>query len=161
MSELSQRFISSALDLAGRPFKQHYGKFVPCSNGIYTDPTCMERGLDLHGEGYDCTGLVITSICRALRVPVRAWPLAYRHTDQLDALAESREPKIGDVIVFNRHGFRAVHVGILIDDDLMLHATDEAGESVQLDPARLKKDDDFISPEVLANVPILGREQAA
>jgi NlpC/P60 family protein len=70
-----------------------------CEGGRTTVDDCMERGLGV--KGYDCSGLVITSLCRVLGIETEEWPREYRHSYQLKPFGESRDPEFGDILLID------------------------------------------------------------
>jgi len=61
----------------------------------------MGRGMDWHG-GYDCSGLVIASMCGVLGIGVEQWPWDCRHLVQLESLAVvGHRASAGDIVIMD------------------------------------------------------------
>lgn len=160
MSQLSEEFIQAARDQISRPFRQHYTRFAPCFTGVnLTSPDCLELGLDRCGEGFDCMGLAIASMCDVLGIPRGSWPVEFRHIEQLIPLAQRRPGQPGDAIILVRNGEQD-HMGILTTANTIVHATN-IGHRVLQEAVYPRGNESYISPEALANLPTLGLSRAA
>lgn len=115
--------VAAVLSKKGLPFRHHY-KPVNLCGGVFTRQECMEVGMD--GRGFDCSGLVIASVCTAAHVDVREWDDEYRHVPQLMGLSVDTEPEAGDALIMRRvTGPRPPrnHMGILIKTGTIAHAS--------------------------------------
>jgi hypothetical protein len=68
INNLRGEILSSGILELGSPFQHHYAPANMCKGGRLTTDSFMERGLDK--RGYDCSGLVIQSICDAIGIGV-------------------------------------------------------------------------------------------
>jgi cell wall-associated NlpC family hydrolase len=83
----------------------------------------MEVGMD--DGGYDCSGLVIASICEALGLNASNWNRDYRHLRQIERLAKDGiVPNIGDILVFYPENETETwtHMGIMATASSTIHA---------------------------------------
>jgi hypothetical protein len=92
---------------------------------------CMERGLD-NDPGYDCSGLVIASVCDVLGVATSAWPPNLRHAKQLLALSQTAEdPRIGDALLYVSYkqpdAKLVTHIGVFAEAGVVVHASGVTG----------------------------------
>jgi cell wall-associated NlpC family hydrolase len=87
----------------------------------------MERGIDPR-EGFDCSGLVIGTLCELLDIPAKRWPGDMRHVRQLGWLGiAATVPRPGDIIISNPDDARLAHASISIADSRIIHASGKAG----------------------------------
>jgi len=120
MSNIGDRLITEARSHIGQPFRHHFKPENLCLDGTITTDSCMERGMD--PTGYDCSGLVIASMCRVLDMPVHQWPRALRHAGQLQQYANEKDFEPGDV-QFYYYEDGGVHLGISTMPDICVHAS--------------------------------------
>ena len=109
MREFSDRLITEARLHIGAPFKSHFKPVDLCAGGTITLDICMVRGTN--PEGYDCSGLVIASMCRVLNLQPRDWPSTLRHAVQLQKYSTVNDFEPGD-IQFYYYDNGGVHSGI-------------------------------------------------
>ncbi|HSW91663.1 MAG TPA: NlpC/P60 family protein [Candidatus Saccharimonadales bacterium] len=136
MSELGNEIAKSAEARIGRPFRHHFKPVNLCEGGKRTVDECMERGMD-DLEGYDCSGLVIASLCEALHISTSQWPRELRHTQQLAELAVDKEFEPGDIRLYYSHNNR-IHLGIATSTEQAIHAsglTNAVERSIVVDPS--------------------------
>ncbi len=86
----------------------------------------MSKGMNV--DGYDCSGLVIASICDVLGIDPQQWPKAFRHVRQFSELAMFADPEPGDLrLFFKKPGLEGkserVHMGIFVDDYNTIHSS--------------------------------------
>ena len=115
--------ITSARTKIGQPFRNHFKPVDRCEHGWATVDYCMTVGMD--ASGYDCSGLVLASICEALGQPVSEWNRNYRHLRQMERLAKSdAQPDIGDILIFHPENDIEtwVHIGIAATLESTIHA---------------------------------------
>lgn len=120
MSELGDKLITSARSHIGAPFRHHFKPENLCLGGTITTGSCMERGMD--PAGYDCSGLVIASMCRVLDMQPQEWPHHLRHAKQLEVFATDKPFEPGDV-QFYYYEDGGVHMGISTMPDICVHAS--------------------------------------
>lgn len=120
MSEFGGEVIESARGRVGAPFRHHYKPENLCDGGRITVDTCMERGMD--SSGYDCSGLVIASICDVLAIDAGTWPRHLRHTKQLEALALEQDFEAGDILLHHSKNGRT-HMSIATGQGESIHAS--------------------------------------
>ena len=108
----------------GAPFRHHY-KPNKCEGGRITIESCMEYGMD--NLGYDCSGLVIRSLCDVIGINPKDWPMEFRHSYQLNSFASSDPVQTGDITLIesqSKDGYRYnTHMGIQSDGDALIHAS--------------------------------------
>ncbi len=125
MSDCGPEIVKAARTRIGVPFRHHFKPYNLCEGGIVTVDACMERGMD--GESYDCSGLVIASLCDVLGILPEQWPRDYRHVNQLEELAETKRPDVGDVLLFFPEPVankpRRTHIGIFATEQSTIHAS--------------------------------------
>lgn len=117
---IHERVVTEARTLVGEPFRHHFKPVNNCEGGLITVDECMERGMD--AEGYDCSGLVIVSICRVLDIPTNTWPRELRHTKQLIELASNTLGSPGDIRVYTSQNDRS-HLAIAATPETGIHAS--------------------------------------
>lgn len=123
LSVVRNRVVEVAQEFTDAPFRHHYRPEDTCNGGRYTNNDCMYRGMDVL-NGFDCSGLIIASVCKAIGVPTSDWSMTYRHVVQLEKLAHYRDPLPGDAILFaDTKKVRRVHSGICIKDTVVVHAS--------------------------------------
>jgi len=95
---LRSLFVQAVEDHEGQRFEHHFSPDL-CQNGTTTVDGCFEKGLG--PTEFDCSGLVVASLCEVLGLDSRTdWPWEYRHGIQMSELAEEgRLPRAGDVSV--------------------------------------------------------------
>jgi cell wall-associated NlpC family hydrolase len=121
MSKVSEEIVDAAQTRLGLPFKHHFKPENLCEFGQITINSCMDKGMD--DDGYDCSGLVIASICDVIGIEASNWPADYRHLHQLKSLEEENlEPNSGDVLLFYQKPPRT-HMGIFITRKTVIHAS--------------------------------------
>ena len=98
---IEAEFISSAQSRIGARFQHHFKPNDYCFKGRITIQKCMEKGMT--DEGYDCSGLVIASLCDVLGLKHSEWPISLRHQAQLKTEAADVDPKLGDIVLFGSH----------------------------------------------------------
>ncbi len=123
MSVFGEEVVAAGEAYLGSKFRNHFKPEDLCRHGTITLDSCMERGLGQNGE-FDCSGLVIASISRALGAKTHEWPKEYRHSLQLATLIEDWYPSdVGDVAAFYLKGYPGVHLGILAAKMTVIHAS--------------------------------------
>ena len=134
MDNYGSEIVAAARARIGAPFRHHFKPENICGGGTVTVDACMERGLD--SIGYDCSGLVISSLCDILGIRPQQWSRNYRHAKQLEKLAEPKRPTEGDVLLFYPiHADRTRrHIGIFVTEQCTIHASGLLG---QVDEARV------------------------
>lgn len=124
MSELNQEILRAAEVKIGSPFRHHYKPNL-CQGGRITINACMEYGMD--DTGYDCSGLVIRSLCDALGISHEEWPMQLRHSYQLNSFASEQSAQPGDIALIesiSANGYRYnTHMGIQVGGDTLIHAS--------------------------------------
>ena len=129
MSNYSSEIIEAARLRVGSVFRHHFKPQDLCENGTITINTCMERGMD--SVGYDCSGLVIASLCEVLNLNPQQWPKEYRHLNHLKELEESTDPNEGDILLFypelTKYSPRGTHMGIFVAEHCVIHASGLSG----------------------------------
>ena len=120
MSEFGKEVLTSAQARVGAPFRHHFKPDNFCDGGRTTVDSCMERGMD--ASGYDCSGLVIASICDVLALDTSEWPRHLRHTQQLDALATEQPSEPGDILMHHSSNGR-IHMSITTGRGEGIHAS--------------------------------------
>jgi len=118
--------VAAARAHKGKPFRHHFKPENLCDNGRKTVDSCMERGMD--DDGFDCSGLVIASLCEVLKINAREWPRELRHVRQLTEYEERTRSKIGDIAIFYFTNSSRLHTGILTNDRTAIHASGISGE---------------------------------
>jgi cell wall-associated NlpC family hydrolase len=116
-SRYSEAVIEVASGFKGIDFRHHFRPDNICDDGYLTLDSCMERGLD--ENGFDCSGLVIASICRAIDLPTSSWDRNFRHLSQLRELQEDIPAHPGDALVFHYYD----HIGIMSSDRSFIHSS--------------------------------------
>lgn len=127
MSELGLQIIDNARSRIGAPFQSHFEPKDLCNFGYDTVDSCMERGMD--ERGYDCSGLVIASLCDVLEIATNSWPRELRHPQQLMSLATDEGHEPGDMRVFISQKGRP-HVAITVTEHRAIHAGGVGGAGV-------------------------------
>lgn len=128
MSSLrSELFLAASLKVDA-PFQHHYEPENLCEGGRSTVDECMKRGMD--NRGYDCSGLVIRSLCDVLDIEPQNWPKDVRHSFQLsqfEVIDSAYEFEPGEILLIesmSRSGYRYnTHTGIHISGEEMIHAS--------------------------------------
>lgn len=120
MSELGDELITAARVRIGQPFRHHYKPDV-CQSGRITTDTCMENGMD--NRGYDCSGLVIASICDVLGVEATTWSRDFRHVRQLDLGQCEGICRPGNILLYFGEEFSRAHVSIATLGGRAIHAS--------------------------------------
>ena len=131
MSEFGSEVLVAARTRHHKPFRHHFKPDL-CSGGQTTFDECMSVGLN--DEGYDCSGLVIASICDVLGIDASEWPNGLRHTKQMAALAIEACLQPGDVVLFDietSKGWDVCHMGIYVRPNRVLHASGSAKRVVE------------------------------
>lgn len=121
MHERAEEVITAARSRVGVPFRHHFKPENLCNRGRVTYDQCMTRGMDQNG--YDCSGLVIASLCEVLRISPTTWPKNRRHAWQMQDLAvqESHEP--GDVLLFENVKQSRFHPLVFSESQSVIHAS--------------------------------------
>ena len=104
------------------PFLNHFKPDNLCDGGHTTLESCMEKGLGAD-DCYDCSGIVIASLCEVLKINPAHWPKEYRHAKQLALLEERSSSKAGDIAVFYQEESPSLHLGILVAKKTVIHAS--------------------------------------
>lgn len=130
-TSLGLEVIGAARQRLDTPFTHH---FIPdiCQHGEVTNELCMQKGLGL--EGYDCSGLVIASVCDAVGIKPHDWPTELRHARQMASLGQEIPPESGDIVLFaedDGHDWQIGHVGIHVAGDQFIHASYGADRVVE------------------------------
>lgn len=99
---LGTELLDVAAEFRGAGFQDHFQPDL-CQHGSQTVEHCFDVGLGQQGL-FDCSGLVIASLCEVEGIPVEDWNPGYRHAQQMAELAENRAPQHGDVVVFYKQG---------------------------------------------------------
>jgi hypothetical protein len=121
VSDLGCRTISCARKNLGAPFAHHFKPSNGCDGGRVTLDSCMLKGLDRY-SGFDCSGLIIISICDALMMDLSQWPHKLRHTQQIVKLASEGNGKSGDIRLYTSYNER-IHIGLATGPDTAIHAS--------------------------------------
>jgi cell wall-associated NlpC family hydrolase len=130
----AEAVLEAARSRHGQPFEHHFSPLNLCMGGQITLPGCMERGL---GEnGYDCSGLIVASVCEALDADRRQWNPLYRHLFQIACLEREQPPTSGDIVIFHPSTFSrdAAHMGLWLDDERVVHASGRDPGLVEIGP---------------------------
>lgn len=124
MADTGSELVEAARRRIGKPFRHHFKPYNLCAYGEYTLGSCMRVGMD--DTGYDCTGLVIASLCEVLGVAPDTWNRSFRHANQLLQLAEAGAPHPGDILIFRSidPASESKHVGIHVKEDVTIHSSD-------------------------------------
>jgi hypothetical protein len=109
MNEFGNRLIDEARTQIGAPFRSHFKPENICLDGIITPDSCMEHGMD--ALGYDCSGLVVASMCRVLDIHPQDWPRNLRHAVQLQRYSVIKDFEPGDIQFYYYDG-GGIHSGI-------------------------------------------------
>lgn len=120
------QFVAAAERRIGEPFIHHFVPSDTCNSGSITYPDCMTRGLGLDEKGYDCSGLVVASLCEALDITLAEYPPALRHVRQMaHAVPRStRFAQAGDV--FLKLKATGAHAFIYDGNESIIHANSES-----------------------------------
>lgn len=141
-------------------FQHHYQPDNLCEGGRSTVGECMERGMD--SQGYDCSGLVISSLCDVLDINPKDWPRGVRHSFQLkqfEFVDKAYEFEPGDILLIesmsNLEYRYNTHTGIHTGGEEMIHASGrskrvERGVSMGIILGRAAVDIDSLVSHVLA-----------
>lgn len=128
MSSFKSELLRAASTKVGAPFQHHYQPENLCDGGRSTVNECMERGMD--NRGYDCSGLVIRSLCDVLDIKLEDWPRDVRHSFQLrkfEVLDNAYEFEPGEILLIESmsgSGYRYnTHTGIHSNGEEMIHAS--------------------------------------
>ena len=125
MSEFAYKLIDAARSQIGASFRPHFKPENLCLDGTVTVDSCMERGVS--PQGYDCSGLVIASMCRILQIQPSEWPRTLRHAVQLQKHAVLKRFEPGDV-QFYYYKSGGVHSGIsTTSPDTCVYASGRTG----------------------------------
>jgi cell wall-associated NlpC family hydrolase len=81
----------------------------------------MERGLN--DAGYDCSGLIVASMCDVMGISTSEWPVNLRHSLQLEPYVEERTAEPGDILLFYNDKPSRIHLGIFVADKCVVHAS--------------------------------------
>jgi len=137
----------------GITFRHHFRPINPCQSGEITVPHCMQIGMDRHG--FDCSGLVVASLCQVLGMQPAAWPMEHRHVRQLQQLTTTDDPEPGDALVYwpRWPTERAQHIGIFVAKKQVIHAS---GIDGQVEEGPVENDEDFGKIEVIPHAVLLG-----
>lgn len=82
----------------------------------------MQVGLDC--RGFDCSGLIIASVCEVLEVPVSDWPRDYRHVSQLKQHTNHTTPGAGNIVyMYSVDKSWYQHIGVLSSKFTVVHAS--------------------------------------
>lgn len=123
MSVFGVEVVEAARSHVGEPFRHHFEPDI-CEGGAVTLDSCMERGMD--SAGFDCSGLVIASVCDVLDIQPEEWPRDYRHIRQFEALADDQPTLPGDVLLIDSRTESGrqhrTHVGIVSGPETIIHA---------------------------------------
>lgn len=119
-----RKLIQAARERIYQPFGHHFEPIDYCGRGAITLPSCFERGLG--EEKYDCSGLVIASLCDVIGMPVKQWPSDLRHLNQMSRLSEANTAIPGDILIYlyyteGRTVYR--HMGVLATEGSVVHAS--------------------------------------
>lgn len=122
MARFKEEVLTAARSRVGQPFSNHFRPNDVCANGTRTIDQCMERGLGM--PGYDCSGLVIASLCDVLGIAASDWPPNFRHALQFKAaLLEGAMPEPGDIIFLQSPEDPSLkHTGIYAGGLNLVHA---------------------------------------
>lgn len=132
--ELCQEFAGAVFDRSFEPFVHHFKPEDTCQNGRITNSDCMERGLGLDDRGYDCSGLVVASLCETLDIAITDYNPELRHVRQMAALIKpsSQSTEIGDIAFKltedGTHAFVVVHVDPVSGGATAIHASIDTGD---------------------------------
>ena len=121
--DIAAEVVGAARRRIDHPFRHHFKPVDGCQHGRSTQAQCMEVGID--SRGYDCSGLVIASICDALGQAVAHWSWDYRHLRQIEPLGRAGVARtIGDIIIFypENNTETWTHMGIIASATSTIHA---------------------------------------
>ena len=111
------------------PFSHHFSPHNLCQSGAITISSCMEQGLD--AEGFDCSGLVIASVCEVVGIQTKDWNPNYRHLEQFKSLESRQPPELGDILLFYPDMASKTrvlpHVGIRTVGENVIHSSGKSG----------------------------------
>lgn len=134
-----------AFGRTGEPFLHHFEPDDTCNNGSITTSDCMERGLGLDDRGYDCSGLVVASLCETLGIAITNYNPDLRHVRQMIALVEqSSEPTQTGDIAFKfseegAHAFVVAHTDPQTGGATVVHASDHSIKEVATEPCQMSR----------------------
>ena len=148
MTRFGNEVLAAARSHIDEPFAHHFIPNNECNDGQTTIETCMQRGMG--SEGYDCSGLVIASICEVLGVGTEQWPQQLRHLNQMAiSLRMTRDPIAGDLIIYRSIKSRSLHAGIFAAGKMVVHAG-RLGKKVEEGVVQGSEQMLVIPPSVLA-----------
>ncbi|MGZ6005779.1 MAG: NlpC/P60 family protein [Candidatus Saccharimonadales bacterium] len=143
MNQSPELIIEAARAKIGLPFRHHYRPSDVCVGGLVTLNNCLTRGLD--DEGFDCSGLIIASVCAATAMQVADWPRKFRHLKQMEDLATAEDSQPGDAILFREYPVdnkpARTHMGIFVAKHRAIHAN---GISGYVDEGKVQGDFELI-----------------
>lgn len=129
MSEQTDKVIAAARTRVGTPFRHHYKPLNTCKYGRVTHDECMTRGMDQ--EGYDCSGLVIASLCEILQISPADWPRDRRHAWQMQDLVTQHNRRPGDILLIEDMHLSRFHPLISSGEQSVIHADGHSGAVVE------------------------------
>lgn len=134
--ELCQEFGLAVFSRAFEPFLHHFKPEDTCDNGRITNSDCTERGLGLDDLGYDCSGLVVASLCETLGIAIADYNPDLRHARQMAGqIPQSSKPtQTGDIVLRiseeNAHAFIVVHADDATGGATVVHASSHTNDII-------------------------------
>jgi hypothetical protein len=137
MSSMGLELAAAMRTHIGQPFQHHFSPENLCERGRTTVDQCMERGLG--PNKWDCSGLVLASLCEVLGLSNAAIPWDLRHAVQIDEILGNDLREIaesGDIITLinpDLHANHGVHIGVMTISDFgesMVHVRGGADQAV-------------------------------
>lgn len=132
MNGLAVSVLDAARSRLNEPYINHFNP-NNCEGGAITTATCMESGMD--GSGYDCSGLVVASLCEVLGIKTTDWPANLRHVAQFEQLAAPTDAQFADVLLFDSMRpdgtpYRT-HCGLYTGPQCVVHSTGRSKRVVE------------------------------
>lgn len=122
MSKEAHILIEAARKYIGCDFRHHFDPHNLCDNGKVTVDNCMEHGLGQDRQ-FDCSGLVAAAIRDVLGITNSELPRYFRHARQFTELEERTPSLEGDIAIFYPANSPNLHMGILVAEKTVLHAS--------------------------------------
>lgn len=163
IANFENQLIQAARSHIGKPAIIHQRYAGNCLEG--TSQACREYGVG--PDAFDCSGLVIHSICQTAGLEPKNWPLEMRHVRDMwqaaeggdQGLAISQQIEPGSLLVTPRKWLvggvqqkMPGHIGIVsrVEDDEVwfIHANPKAG---LVEEVQLKDTDNVIGAMVMTN----------
>lgn len=122
VEEIKGNLVDAARSREGKPFRHHFKPENSCNYGQEIIDSCWAKGLD--DTGYDCSGLVIASLCDVLEITIDKWPRNARHIEQfIKATSPDLSPGFGDIIITVDDEYGTWHMGVCTEGGNMVHAS--------------------------------------